>query len=152
MEFDLVLRASGLLERFRRDTATWPDAQRALAALRSAYVAAVGDVTYTAHLMREEASSDTTGLLLGTIHSAKGTEFEAVFVCGLNGDYLPYWRSLEEDPVGGELRELMVLYVALTRAKRRLYLVGSRHGQGRRRGHTSRFLRYIERDAVRLAA
>jgi DNA helicase II / ATP-dependent DNA helicase PcrA len=88
-----------------------------------------------------------------TIHQAKGLEFDAVFVPGLVEGRLPQsGRSprfelpqtvLEalvrgrEDVVAEERR---LLYVAMTRARRRLYLTRASHYEGGRRWRDSRFL------------
>ncbi|MBI5420789.1 MAG: UvrD-helicase domain-containing protein [Parcubacteria group bacterium] len=60
------------------------------------------------------------GIKLMTIHAAKGLEFEIVFVVGLEEGVLPHERSLSEDIALEEERRLA--YVALTRAKKALYL------------------------------
>ena len=85
-----------------------------------------------------------------TIHAAKGLEFHAVFISGLEEGLFPRENSLTEADGIEEERRLM--YVALTRARRRLYLslAQSRmlHGQTRY-GIPSRFFQEIpERVAV----
>jgi DNA helicase-2/ATP-dependent DNA helicase PcrA len=91
-----------------------------------------------------------------TIHQAKGLEFEAVFVPGLVEGRLPQsGRSprfelpalvLEplvrgrEDVIAEERR---LLYVAMTRAKRRLFLTRASHYEGGRRWRDSRFLEEV---------
>lgn len=57
---------------------------------------------------------------LMTLHSAKGLEFEWLFMCGLEDGLFPHQRSLN-DPDGLE-EERRLCYVGITRAKQRLYL------------------------------
>lgn len=65
-----------------------------------------------------EAGSDALQLM--TVHSAKGLEFHAVFITGLEGDLFPHVNSATDSKGLEEERRLM--YVALTRARRHLYL------------------------------
>jgi DNA helicase-2/ATP-dependent DNA helicase PcrA len=78
-----------------------------------------------------EAGSDALQLM--TVHSAKGLEFHAVFITGLEEGLFPHENSMAEAEGVEEERRLM--YVALTRARRRLYLLLAQsrmlHGQTR---------------------
>ena len=56
-----------------------------------------------------------------TIHAAKGLEFTAVFVAGVDDGVLPHQKALAESP-DNEEEERRLFYVAITRAKRRLFL------------------------------
>ncbi len=58
-----------------------------------------------------------------TLHAAKGLEFPVVFIVGLNDGTLPHSRSFEDPDAMAEERRL--LYVGITRAKDRLFLVYS---------------------------
>ena len=76
-----------------------------------------------------------------TVHAAKGLEFHAVFITGLEEGLFPHENSLTEQDGLEEERRLM--YVAITRARRRLYISFAQsrllHGQTRY-GLKSRFL------------
>jgi ATP-dependent DNA helicase UvrD/PcrA len=80
-----------------------------------------------------QAGEGQEALQLMTMHSAKGLEFNAVFVSGLEEGLFPHEQSvLEKDGLEEERR---LMYVALTRARRRLYLSFAQtrllHGQTR---------------------
>lgn len=69
---------------------------------------------------------------VATIHAVKGLEFRCVFVAGLDEKILPIARSVDDNDELEEERRLM--YVAITRAKERLYLTraSSRYMYGSR--------------------
>ncbi|MGN0814684.1 MAG: ATP-dependent helicase [Candidatus Coproplasma sp.] len=84
---------------------------------------------------------DGNYVTLATIHSVKGLEFNGVFICGLEDGIMPSSRS-DKDPKSLE-EERRLMYVAITRAKKKLYLTRSqsRYLYGRRdRTIPSRFL------------
>lgn len=80
-----------------------------------------------------QALAGADALQLMTVHSAKGLEFHAVFVTGLEEGLFPHENTMTEADGVEEERRLM--YVALTRARRRLYLLLAQsrmlHGQTR---------------------
>lgn len=59
-----------------------------------------------------------------TIHSAKGLEFRSVFLAGMEENIMPHSMSLQES--GGLEEERRLCYVAITRAKERLYLTNAK--------------------------
>ena len=54
-----------------------------------------------------------------TVHQAKGSEFDYVFLAGLQEGTFPSWISLKKDNMDEEKR---LFYVAITRAKKELYI------------------------------
>ena len=79
---------------------------------------------------------------LMTIHLAKGLEFDSVFIAGVAEGLLPHGRSLDDENTLEEERRLM--YVAMTRARKNLYLSFY--------GIPSRFVNEIPEDCITLAA
>ena len=74
-------------------------------------------------MLGDDAEGDGSRVLLMTIHASKGLEFPNVFVVGMEEGVFPDRRCLD----GGELEEERRLaYVAITRAKERLYLSHAR--------------------------
>ena len=69
---------------------------------------------------REDNKDGGNHISLMTIHAAKGLEFPAVFVIGLEEEQLPHKNSIQDPHALCEERRLF--YVALTRAKKKLYL------------------------------
>ncbi len=96
-----------------------------------------------------QAAEGRPALQLMTVHAAKGLEFHTVFVTGLEEGLFPHENSLNEYDGVEEERRLM--YVAVTRAKRRLYVTHAQsrmlHGQVRY-NIASRFLDELPRDVV----
>ncbi|MEX0971964.1 MAG: UvrD-helicase domain-containing protein [Solirubrobacterales bacterium] len=66
---------------------------------------------------------DESAITLMTLHNAKGLEYETVFVVGCEDGAFPHMKSLEE---GGEEEERRLCYVAITRARSRLYMTWTR--------------------------
>ncbi|MFA6947670.1 MAG: UvrD-helicase domain-containing protein, partial [Eubacteriales bacterium] len=97
-------------------------------------------------LMKSDGSQDaaTDRVKLMTIHAAKGLEFPAVFVVGLTDGIFPSARTLEERKSAGLEEERRLCFVALTRAKSRLFLTdsegASQNGSGGYKKTPSRFL------------
>jgi DNA helicase-2/ATP-dependent DNA helicase PcrA len=84
-----------------------------------------------------------------TLHAAKGLEFGAVFIVGLDDGILPHSRSFDE-PEGME-EERRLFYVGITRAKDKLYLIRAiqRGGRGSaEETYPSRFLDDVPADLL----
>jgi len=137
----------------REDTQESQDRLENLAELLAAaveYEAREESPSLSGFLDRAALLSDTDGLrddvpvLLMTLHSAKGLEFESVFLVGLEEGLLPHSRSLTGPDALEEERRLC--YVGMTRAMARLHLSWARSRQvfGQRRiSEPSRFLEEI---------
>jgi DNA helicase-2/ATP-dependent DNA helicase PcrA len=67
-----------------------------------------------------QAGAHEDSVQLMTLHSAKGLEFQLLFLCGLEEGLFPHQRSLND--ADGLEEERRLCYVGLTRAKRTLYL------------------------------
>src|SRR4051812_43988828 len=87
---------------------------------------------------------------LMTVHSAKGLEFRSVFLTGMEEEIFPYSRVSHEEPEEID-EERRLAYVAITRARERLWIVhaGMRTLFGKTRyASPSRFLRDLPEDTV----
>lgn len=73
----------------------------------------------------EDADSKKNAIRLMTIHQAKGLEFPYVFVVGLSEGIFPNARAIRERKKEGEEEERRLMYVAVTRAERALFLTES---------------------------
>jgi DNA helicase-2/ATP-dependent DNA helicase PcrA len=76
----------------------------------------------------DEAGKGKVNLM--TIHASKGLEFPVVFIAGAEDGIIPHSRSLEdaeeEDPLGPVEEERRLFYVAITRARDKLYITSCR--------------------------
>ena len=70
-----------------------------------------------------EYSADADAVTLMTVHSAKGLEFKVVFIIGLEENIMPISKAMYDEEELEEERRLM--YVAITRAKEKLYLLNA---------------------------
>src|SRR5215470_7377784 len=91
---------------------------------------------------------DVAGVTLMTLHSAKGLEFPAVFLTGMEEGVFPHSRSMDDNEELEEERRLC--YVGITRAEQQLWLSYALHRriQGYGLGEPSRFLLEIPTEQV----
>lgn len=81
-----------------------------------------------------------------TVHQAKGSEFDYVFLAGLREGLFPSFLSLKEGKLSEEQR---LFYVAITRAKERLFISYSTTDSRGRDVKPSEFLKYLPADVIR---
>lgn len=107
------------------------DADMALTAIMSPLSAFLSHASLEAGDNQAQAGQDALQLM--TVHSAKGLEFDAVFITGLEQGLFPHENSTKEE--GGVEEERRLMYVAITRARKHLYMSFSQtrmlHGQTR---------------------
>ncbi len=160
---DHVLQHSGLVPHFQNETgAKLREAQERLENLNELINAATmfvqenEDDSLTAFLTHaaleageHQAEAGADALHMMTVHAAKGLEFHTVFITGLEQGLFPHQNSINTD--GGLDEERRLMYVALTRARRRLYLTFAQsrmlHGQVNY-GVVSGFLRELPEELL----
>jgi DNA helicase-2/ATP-dependent DNA helicase PcrA len=136
-------------EGYSRDAAaTQSSESEAAAQIPSPLAAFLSHASLEAGENQAEAGKDALQMM--TIHSAKGLEFFAVFITGLEEGLFPHENSLNE--MDGLEEERRLMYVAITRARRRLYLSFAQsrmlHGQTRY-GIRSRFFGELPEPALK---
>ena len=101
---------------------------------------------YTNDDHRKEAPT----LKMMTIHQAKGLEFPFVFITGLSEGIFPNLRTIREWKKNGEEEERRLMYVAITRAEKALFLTESEgyNLSTKMNKYPSRFLAEIKREMV----
>jgi DNA helicase-2/ATP-dependent DNA helicase PcrA len=79
-------------------------------------------------ITRDDGEDDSRGKVnLSTIHAAKGLEFPVVFIAGAEKGLIPHEKSIgEEDEAGSIEEERRLFYVAITRAREKLYITSCR--------------------------
>lgn len=80
-----------------------------------------------------------------TVHQSKGLEFDTVFICGLQEGVFPSYMALKSNNMEEEMR---TFYVALTRAKKHLYLTYHQYEDYGRENKISGFINYINKEYI----
>ncbi|MFE1573523.1 UvrD-helicase domain-containing protein [Comamonas odontotermitis] len=97
-----------------------------------------------------QAQAGQDAVQLMTVHASKGLEFDAVFIAGLEEGLFPHENAMSD--MGGLEEERRLMYVAITRARKRLYLSTSQtrmlHGTTRYNVR-SRFLDELPEEALK---
>ena len=87
---------------------------------------------------RKEKKEQPDGVMLSTMHGAKGLEYDTVFIMDVVEELVPYKKAVKSADIAEECR---MLYVAMTRAKNYLYLMIPKEHNNKKCA-VSRFLSY----------
>jgi len=107
-------------------------------------------------ITRDDGEDDNKGKVnLMTIHAAKGLEFPAVFIAGAEEGLIPHEKSIgeEEDDAGSIEEERRLFYVAITRAREKLFITSCqkrRHLQTSKECSPSPFLDEIPQELIKI--
>jgi DNA helicase-2/ATP-dependent DNA helicase PcrA len=160
-QVDAVLRASGLIEHFRREKAERGEARvenlDELVSAARGFTPEASELppleSFLAHAALEAGEGQAQAwedcVQMMTLHNAKGLEFPVVFMCGMEEGLFPHQRSLGD--LDGLEEERRLCYVGMTRAMRALYLTCAEqrrlHGVDSY-GQASRFVREVPQELI----
>ncbi|HAN31284.1 MAG TPA: hypothetical protein DCQ06_06760 [Myxococcales bacterium] len=155
----MILRHSGLIDALSQDPSIEAESRldnlNQLVSALTDYTENHADTSLGGYLEQVSLVTDIDKLdktvdavSLMTMHAAKGLEFNQTFVCGLERNLMPHGNIDDEAGIEEERR---LLYVAMTRARKRMYLTYARRRQRFNEVLTqtiSPFLAAIPRDAM----
>src|SRR5690606_9696526 len=123
---ETILEESGYTDMWKNDRAadapTRLDNLKELIRSMEDYESLRAFLEHVALVMDADKNEDLDAVSLMTLHSAKGLEFETVFLPGWEEGLFPHQRALDEGGRSGLEEERRLAYVGLTRAKKNLHL------------------------------
>ncbi len=124
---EMILEESGYLDMWRQNKA--PDATGRVENLKE-LVSAISEFESLAHflehvslVMENEQAAGEDRVTLMTLHSAKGLEFDTVFLPGWEEGLFPNQRAIDENGTQGLEEERRLAYVGITRGKKRVIIL-----------------------------
>jgi ATP-dependent DNA helicase UvrD/PcrA len=155
---EIILDESGYTEMWRLDrSADAPgrlDNLKELVRSMEEFESLPGFLEHIALVMDRDNADATDAVSIMTLHSAKGLEFDTVFLPGWEEGLFPHQRSLDESGRAGLEEERRLAYVGITRAKKRAktYFASNRRIHGLWQSTVpSRFLDELPPDHVEIA-
>ena len=127
------------VQRFTQMMADWEKDQQPGEAELGSYLTRISLVTMN-DLTQDD---DRNKVNLMTIHAAKGLEFAVVFIAGAEDTILPHARAIEENPDSIE-EERRLFYVAITRAKEKLFISSCKYRRIMREKRSQIPTRFLE--------
>jgi Superfamily I DNA and RNA helicases len=123
---ELILEESGYVDMWKNDRS--PEAPGRLENLKElisnmeGYESMRAFLEHVSLVMDAEQNDDQDAVSLMTLHSAKGLEFDTVFLPGWEEGLFPHQRALDEGGRAGLEEERRLAYVGVTRAKKNLHI------------------------------
>jgi ATP-dependent DNA helicase UvrD/PcrA len=133
---EIVLDESGYTEMWQKDrsadAATRLENLKELVRSMEEFENLQGFLEHISLVMDAERDTGADAVLMMTLHSAKGLEFDTVFLPGWEEGLLPHQRSLDDEGRAGLEEERRLAHVGLTRARKRakIYFVSHRRVRG----------------------
>ncbi|CTQ70858.1 ATP-dependent helicase [Roseibium alexandrii] len=155
---EIILDESGYTEMWRQDrSAEAPgrlDNLKELIRSMEEFESMAGFLEHISLVMDRDSADAQDAVSIMTLHSAKGLEFDTVFLPGWEEGLFPHQRALDENGRAGLEEERRLAYVGITRAKKRakLFFASNRriHGQWQS-SIPSRFLDELPTEHVEIA-
>ncbi len=155
---ETILEESGYTEMWKLDRS--PDAPGRLENLKELvntigeYESLAGFLEHVSLVMDTEAGEDDDAVSIMTLHSAKGLEFDTVYLPGWEEGLFPHQRSIDETGRAGLEEERRLAYVGITRARKHasVWFVSNRRVHGLWQSTIpSRFLDELPEDHTEVA-
>ncbi|QFT31048.1 DNA helicase II [Labrenzia sp. THAF82] len=155
---EIILDESGYTEMWRQDrSAEAPgrlDNLKELVRSMDEFESLSGFLEHISLVMDRDSADASDAVSIMTLHSAKGLEFDTVFLPGWEEGLFPHQRALDESGRAGLEEERRLAYVGITRAKKRakIYFASNRRIHGLWQSTVpSRFLDELPADHVEIA-
>lgn len=115
LKMDKSVEAPGRIENLKELISVMGDTEK--------YPTLADFLEHVSLVMDNDDALDTNKVMLITLHSAKGLEFDVVFLPGWEEGLFPHQRALDEGGTEALEEERRLAYVAITRARRQCYIL-----------------------------